>query len=90
LKPEGGDKMKEKRQPYHEFKQFLKENKIRQHELADLLHLSRTNLNLKLNGKGADFSLDEIRMIKKLYGISSDDFFCEPGINNETKEVSEK
>ena len=51
------------------------ENQISQQELADLLHLSRTNLNKRLNGSGADFTLDELRKIKEVYQINTDEFF---------------
>ena len=63
------------RDPYHKFKGWMVENQISQQELADLLHLSRTNLNKRLNGSGADFSLDELRKIKEVYQINTDEFF---------------
>ena len=67
--------VKKERDPYHKFKGWMVENQIIQQELADLLHLSRTNLNKRLNGSGADFSLDELRKIKEVYQINTDEFF---------------
>lgn len=63
------------RKPYHKFKGWMKENQISQQELADLLHINRSKVNTRLNGRGADFSLNEIRKIKAEYNINTDDFF---------------
>jgi predicted XRE-type DNA-binding protein len=78
MKPKGGANMEDTeriREPYHKFKSWMRENYITQKELADLLHVDRAKINTRLNGTGADFTLDEIRMIKETYKINTDEFF---------------
>lgn len=64
-----------KRDPYFKFKGWMVENQISQQQLADILHMNRTQLNQRLNGTGADFTLDEIRKIKEVFQIKTDEFF---------------
>jgi transcriptional regulator with XRE-family HTH domain len=61
--------------PYSKFKAFLIENGIHQREVAELLGKSTSALNQNLNGTGGDFSLSEVRLICKKYGISADEYF---------------
>ena len=61
--------------PYLKFKAWLKENGIKYSDVAALLGIGRTALTLKINGQ-SDFSLSEIRTLKKAYSISTD-IFCE-------------
>ncbi len=51
------------------------ENNIRQRELAEILNLSVSNLNQKLNGTGGDFSASEIKAICQHFKISADRYF---------------
>lgn len=61
---------------YRKFKGFMVEHGISQQELADLLQLSRTQINLILNGsRGADFKARHIALICRTYGISADEYF---------------
>jgi len=55
------------------FKGWLAENKITQREIMDLLNLSQTSINKKVNGK-EDFTLAQIKTICEKYGISADIF----------------
>ncbi|MBC1983041.1 helix-turn-helix domain-containing protein [Listeria booriae] len=64
-----------KYEPYNRFKGFLVENNIKQREVAELVGLSVSQLNQKLNGTRGDFSATEIRLICKAYDISPLDYF---------------
>jgi transcriptional regulator with XRE-family HTH domain len=55
------------------FKAWMAENRITQKELMELLDLSQTSINKKVNGR-EDFSLPQIRTICDKYGISADIF----------------
>ncbi len=55
------------------FKAWMTENRITQKEIMELLDLSGTSVNKKVNGK-EDFTLPQIRAICQKYGISSDIF----------------
>lgn len=55
------------------FKGWMAENQISQRELMELLDLSMTSVNKKVNGK-EDFSLAQIRIICEKYKLSSDIF----------------
>lgn len=67
--------------PYSKFKAFLIENGIQQREVAELLGKSTSALNQNLNGTGGDFSLAEVRIICKKYGISADEYFLYPDVS---------
>lgn len=55
------------------FKAWMVENRIPQKEIMNLLNLSRTSINKKVNGK-EDFSLSQIRTICEKYKLSADIF----------------
>lgn len=55
------------------FKAWMAENRITQREIMELLDLSGTSVNKKVNGK-EDFTLPQIRTICQKYSISSDIF----------------
>lgn len=55
------------------FKAWMVENRITQKDLMDLLDLSQTSINKKVNGK-EDFSLSQIRTICEKYELSADIF----------------
>ena len=55
------------------FKAWMAENRISQKEIMELLDLSQTSINKKVNGK-EDFSLPQIRAICEKYEISADIF----------------
>lgn len=56
------------------FKVYCVEHNIKQKELADLLGITVSNVNLKLNGK-EQFTLDQVRTICTHYKISADEYF---------------
>lgn len=64
-----------KYKPYNRLKAYMVENNIRQRELAEILNLSVSNLNQKLNGTGGDFSASEIKAICQHFKISADRYF---------------
>ncbi len=64
-----------RREPYLKFKGFLIENCIKQSEVAELLNKSNSALNQNLNGTGGDFSVAELRVLHKTYGVSIDEYF---------------
>lgn len=64
-----------KYEPYNKLKGYLVENNIKQREVAEVVGLSVSHLNQKLNGTRGDFSATEIRLICKAYNISPLDYF---------------
>lgn len=68
---------------YNKFKGFLVENGITQKEVADLLDMDRTQLNLILNGqRGKDFKVQQIVKICNHFGISADKYFFNQKVSN--------
>lgn len=63
--------------PFSKLKGFFVENNIKQQEVADLLGISRSTFNLKLNGKGMDFTCTEVRKMCQKYNLNADIFFLE-------------
>ena len=55
------------------FKAYMLAHNIRQKEVADLLGISITSVNQKLNGR-QDFSLAQVRVLCETYGVSADIF----------------
>ena len=55
------------------FKAWMVSNRKKQKEIMDLLDLSSTSVNKKINGR-EDFTMAQIRKICKKYGISADIF----------------
>lgn len=61
---------------YNKFKIFLVEQGITQQEVADLLQITRSQLNLILNGqRGKDFTGSQILLLCNTYNISADLYF---------------
>lgn len=61
---------------YNKFKLFLVEQGIKQEEVAELISLSRSQLNMILNGqRGNDFYVSQVVKICNHYKISADDYF---------------
>ena len=56
------------------FKGFCAENGIKQAELADLLNLSISTINRKMNGR-EQFTLDQVRTLCRHFKISADIYF---------------
>lgn len=74
-------KIKRRFPPYTKFKAYMKENGIKQEDLAKLLGKSVSALNQNLNGTGGDFTMAEVRKICLEYGISSDTYFVNPKVS---------
>ena len=55
---------------------FMAKNGDTQERLADALGISLSNLNAKMNGKGASFRQTEIMAIKNRYSLTADDVDC--------------
>lgn len=66
---------KRKRPPYREFMSWMIINDVSRSEIKDLLGLTDATLSHRLNGTGADFSIEEIRMLLNEYGNGLVDFF---------------
>ena len=56
------------------FKAYCVANRIKQEEIAELLGIHLNNVNEKLNGK-QQFTLEQVKILCKHYGISADDYF---------------
>lgn len=56
------------------FKGFCVENGIKQAEIADLLHITVSRANRKLNGH-EPFTLEQVKILCKTYAISADIYF---------------
>ena len=57
------------------FKAFCAERNIKQAEIADVLGVTRSTANLKINGK-LPFTLTQIKKLCETYGISADIFIA--------------
>lgn len=61
---------------YTKFKAFLVEKGIQQKEIAELINITPSHLNLILNGKrNKDFTGEQIKRICTTHNISADDYF---------------
>ncbi|HBF2805540.1 TPA: helix-turn-helix transcriptional regulator [Clostridioides difficile] len=67
--------MNNERDSYIKFKCFLIENNIRQKDIAKLLNVSESTLSKKINGKGGDFSIQELKIICKKCNLKAEVFF---------------
>lgn len=56
------------------FKGYCVENGIKQAEIADLLHISVSRANSKLNGR-EPFTLEQVKILCKAFAISADIYF---------------
>ena len=56
------------------FKGFCAERGIKQSEIAGVLGIALTNVNLKMNNK-QPFTVEQIKKLCDTYHISADDFF---------------
>ena len=56
------------------FKGYMVEHKIKQSDIAELLGLDISNVNLKINGK-QPWTLPQVKAICLKYGISADEYF---------------
>lgn len=66
---------KEKNKGYSKLKGYFAEKNIRRQEVAELLKINRSTLSSKLNRSGADFTMEEARLISIKYGLDMNKFF---------------
>lgn len=60
---------------YSKLKGFLVEKNIKQKDVAELLNMTISTFNKKLNGTGADFTMQEARLICMKYNVKAEIFF---------------
>lgn len=63
------------REPYYKFKGYLAENNIQQKELAKIMNISQATLSKRLNGKGGDFTIQDLKKICSTLGVKAEIFF---------------
>lgn len=63
------------RKPYYKFKGYLAENNIKQKDVALLINMNQSSFSKKLSGKGADFSIQDLKEICKHLKNKSRNFF---------------
>lgn len=59
---------------YTKFKAWMKENGVKNSDIAKLLDITEATASKKLNGT-SDFTVEEIRTICTHYSISADTYF---------------
>lgn len=64
-----------KRPPYKGFMAWMLVNDVSRKDIIELLSLSDSTLSHRLNGTGADFSIEEVRKLIATYGDSISKFF---------------
>ncbi|WP_160688204.1 hypothetical protein [Clostridium sp. C2-6-12] len=67
--------VKRKRKPYDKFKELLFDENTNQKELSKLLYKSYSCVNSILNGRGGQFTYEELEFIKDLFEIKINDYF---------------
>lgn len=72
---------------YDKLKGLMKENHITQTELAEVLNITVSTLNFKLNGK-SDFTIKEAKKISQLFDKPIDEIFFTCEISNMKINVS--
>lgn len=63
------------REPYYKFKGYLAENSIQQKEIAKILKISQATFSKRINGKGGDFTVQDLKKICVKLGIEAEIFF---------------
>ncbi len=64
-----------KHEPYTKLRAWMKENGVTSADFGELIGISAYNVNCRINGTGADFRVEEVRIICVHYGISADKYF---------------
>ena len=60
---------------YQKLKAFFVENNIKQLDVAEFLHLTRTTFNKKINRNKLDFTMNEVRKMCMKYKLNANEFF---------------
>ncbi|KND05487.1 helix-turn-helix domain-containing protein [Bacillus paralicheniformis] len=77
------------RHPYNKIKAFFVENKIRHKDVAKILAVKPNTISKKLNGYGADFSLEDANKMHFHFGVPITYFF-EPGVPKKERKIFHK
>jgi DNA-binding Xre family transcriptional regulator len=67
--------MLDKREPYYKFKGYLAEKNIQQKDVAKIIKISQATLSKRLNGKGGDFTIQELKKICTTLDVKAEIFF---------------
>lgn len=60
---------------YVKLKQFMLEKKIKSKDMAKILGISKSLFSKKVNQKGSDFNLNEVRIICQKYNLDGNIYF---------------
>ncbi|MFZ8015666.1 helix-turn-helix domain-containing protein [Fusobacterium watanabei] len=60
---------------YIKLKQFMLEKKIKSKDMAKILGISKSLFSKKINRKGSDFNLNEVRTICQKYNLDGNIYF---------------
>ncbi|AYZ73442.1 XRE family transcriptional regulator [Fusobacterium necrophorum] len=60
---------------YVKLKQFMVEKSLKNKDLADLLDISYPCISKKLNQKGSDFTVKEVKCLCEKYGLDANLYF---------------
>jgi len=63
------------REPYFKFKGYLAENNIQQKQVANIVNVSQATLSKRLNGKGGDFTIQDLKKICNSLNVNAEIFF---------------
>ena len=63
------------REPYFKFKGYLAENNIQQKEIANIINISQATLSKRLNAKGGDFTIQDLKKICDKLNVNAEIFF---------------
>lgn len=67
--------MLQTREAYSKFKGYLAENNIQQKEVAKTINISEATISKRLNGKGGDFTIQDLKKICSKFNIKAEIFF---------------
>ena len=67
--------MMHERDPYYKFKGYLAENNIQQKHVAKIINVSQATLSKRLNGKGGDFTIQDLKKICITLNVKAEIFF---------------
>jgi len=64
-----------RRKPYSKFKAYLAENGISHKHVANMISVTQQTFCNRMNGKGHDFTVEELSIICSKFNISGDKYF---------------
>lgn len=63
------------KQRYSKFKGYLVENNIHQKEIAKIINVSQATFSKRINGRGGDFTVQDLKQICTYLNIKAEIFF---------------